>query len=42
MQAIVRETVTKLILVENPLDKPVDIKKEQLTVDNDNIMFNPS
>lgn len=41
LQAIVREQVSKLITTVNPLNKPVEIKKEQLTADNANINFNP-
>lgn len=41
MSAIIRETVTKLITVVNPLSVPIEIKKEMLTSNNDNITFNP-
>lgn len=38
---MVREVVTKLVTIENPLNVPVDIKKEQLVSDSDSISFNP-
>ena len=40
--SMVRDSVSKLITIENPLQVPVEIKKEMLTVDNDNIFFNPN
>ena len=42
MSAIIRETVNRLITIINPLSTPIEIKKTMLTVDNDNISFNPS
>lgn len=42
MQSIVREAITKIVTIENPMDKPVDIKKEHLTSDNENISFSPN
>lgn len=42
MSAIIRETVTKFITVVNPLPSPIEIKKEMLISDNDNITFNPN
>ncbi len=31
-----------MITIENPMKNPVEVKREQLIVDNDNISFNPS
>jgi len=42
MSAIIRETTTKLITVTNPLPTPIEIKKEMLISDNENVTFNPS
>jgi len=42
LSSIIRESVSKLITIENPLDKPVIVKKEQFSTDNDNISFLPS
>lgn len=42
MSAIIRETITKLVTVVNPLPNPVEIKKEMLVADNENITFNPT
>ena len=33
--------VSKLITIENPLNVPVDIKKDQLVSESDSISFNP-
>ena len=41
LTSIVRETVAKIINIENPMDKAVEIKKEYLTTDSENISFNP-
>jgi hypothetical protein len=41
MSAFIRETTSKLITIINPLSSPVQITKEMLTSDNDNITFNP-
>ena len=41
MVSVVREIASKLITIENPLNDPVDIKKEYLTTDTDQISFNP-
>lgn len=41
MSALIRETVSKLITVVNPLPNPVEIKKEMLVTDNENISFFP-
>jgi hypothetical protein len=37
----VRETVSKIINIDNPLDIDIEIKKDMLTSDNENIQFNP-
>jgi hydrocephalus-inducing protein len=42
LTSMVRDSINKLITIENPLNNPVEIKKEMLTVDNDNIFFNPN
>jgi hypothetical protein len=42
MASVVRETVSKIITIENPLNKPIDIKKEMLLSDNENVSFNPN
>jgi len=34
--------MSKVITIENPLKSPIDIKKEMLVSDNDNIQFNPN
>ena len=41
MSSIVREVATKLITIENPLNVAIEIKKEQLISDSENIGFNP-
>jgi hydrocephalus-inducing protein len=41
MSTAVRDTTKKVISITNPLEKPVDIKKEQITVDTDTITFAP-
>lgn len=41
MTSIVREAVSKLITIENPLSIGVDIKKENLVSETDAISFNP-
>ncbi|EGR28756.1 hypothetical protein IMG5_169530, partial [Ichthyophthirius multifiliis] len=41
MSAIVRETISKLITVINPLSFPIDVKKEMFIVENDNVYINP-
>ena len=41
MVSIVRETISKLITIENPLSIPITIKKENLTAEHDSITFNP-
>ncbi len=42
MSATIRETISKLITISNPLNVPIEIKKQMLTADNDNISFHPS
>ncbi len=42
LAATVRETVSKVITLENPMNQNVEIKKEMLFSDNDNISFNPT
>lgn len=42
MQSVVRESVTKLITIENPLSSQVEIKKEMLTVDSDMVLLQPN
>lgn len=42
LQSIVRESSSKLITVENPLDQQVVIKPEYFSTDNDNLSFNPT
>lgn len=39
--SIVRETVSKLITIENPLSTPVIIKPEYFTCETDVVNFNP-
>jgi len=39
---VVRETISKLITIENPLEKPVEIKRHMLVSSNDNVLFNPA
>lgn len=39
--SVVRDTVSKIITIENPLNNPVTFKKEFLTADHDTITFNP-
>ena len=41
LTSIVRDTVSKIITIENPLENAVEIKKEMLISDNENISFNP-
>ena len=41
MSSYVRETISKVITIENPMAKPIEIKKENLISDNENIAFNP-
>lgn len=41
MFAIIRETISKLITIINPLSNPVDVKKEMFVLENDNISVNP-
>ena len=41
MSSIVREVATKLITIENPLNVAIDVKKEHLITDSENIAFNP-
>ena len=38
----VRESITKLITIENPLSKPVQILPEHIVCDTDAITFNPT
>jgi len=42
MAAIVRETTTKFITLENPLETKVEIKEDYFEVGNDYIFINPS
>jgi hypothetical protein len=42
MSAIIRETISKLITIINPLPAPVEIKKEMFLVENDNVYIYPS
>jgi hydrocephalus-inducing protein len=42
LQSVVRESVTKLITIENPLSTQVEIKKEMLTVDSDMVLLQPN
>lgn len=42
LQSIVRESSSKLITVENPLNQQVVIKPEYFSTDNDNLSFNPT
>ena len=42
LSSVVRETVNKIITIENPLNHAVEFKKENLACDNENITFNPS
>lgn len=37
----VREATQKLLTIENPLSKPVQITPEQIVCDSDTITFNP-
>ena len=41
MSSIVRETIMKIITIENPLSKAVQITKDNITCDNENIAFQP-
>ena len=41
LSTAVRDTVKKVISITNPLDKPVDIKREQISVDTDTLTFTP-
>ena len=41
MSSIVRETIMKIITIENPLSKAVQISKDNITCDNENITFQP-
>jgi len=42
MTSFVRETVNKLIIIENPLTKPVQFLPEHIVCDCDAISFNPT
>lgn len=42
LQSVVRESVTKLITIENPLATQVEIKKEMLTVDSEVVLLQPN
>jgi len=42
MVSIVRETVNKLVIIENPLTKPVQFLPEHIVCDSDAISFNPT
>ena len=41
MSSIVRETIMKIITIENPLSKAVQITNDNITCDNDNLAFQP-
>jgi len=41
MVSVVRETFSKLITIENPLNIPITVKKENLISDHECITFNP-
>ncbi|CAD8206755.1 unnamed protein product [Paramecium octaurelia] len=41
LTSIVREVATKLITIENPINQPVEFKKDQLIAETDSISFNP-
>lgn len=36
-----RETVSKVIMIANPLDTPIDITSDQVVCDNDYVIINP-
>jgi hydrocephalus-inducing protein len=38
---MVREATSKIITIENPLNVPVDVKKENLITETDSVSFNP-
>lgn len=42
LTSLVREATTRLITIENPLPQEVTIKKEMITIDNDNVSVQPS
>lgn len=42
LQSVIRESVTAVISLENPLDHPVDFKEHQIMLNNDNLMVSPS
>lgn len=42
LTSVVRESVSQLITIENPLPQQVAIKSDQFVSDNDSISFNPS
>eukprot|EP01015_Nassula_variabilis_P031883 TRINITY_DN728_c0_g1_i4.p1 TRINITY_DN728_c0_g1~~TRINITY_DN728_c0_g1_i4.p1 ORF type:complete len:599 (+),score=110.56 TRINITY_DN728_c0_g1_i4:1-1797(+) len=41
LSSVVREASSTLITIENPFDHSVELKKENLVCDNDNVTFNP-
>ena len=41
LSTVVRDTVKRVISITNPLNKPVEIKKEQIIVDTDTLTFSP-
>lgn len=42
LSSVVRETTMRMITLENPLSKPVQLTKEMITCDNENVTIHPS